>query len=75
MKLNDPHPDACAHCSKGPLSKLISQSSFALKGSGWFNTLYSKTPEKKESKKGNAEKSDASKEKSTPESKTAPTVS
>jgi putative FmdB family regulatory protein len=39
MKFSDPDPVGCASCG-GPVKKLISQSSFALKGSGWYVTDY-----------------------------------
>jgi len=39
QKISDPPLDSCAHC-KGALKKLISHSSFHLKGSGWYVTDY-----------------------------------
>jgi putative FmdB family regulatory protein len=39
MKISDPDPVGCSACG-GPVNKLISQSSFALKGSGWYVTDY-----------------------------------
>jgi putative FmdB family regulatory protein len=70
QKISDPVRTVCPHC-KGNLSKLISQSSFHLKGSGWYVTDYggAKTgsetkPETKtdttssESKKASAKDSD-----------------
>lgn len=39
-KFSDPKLDECPKCSKGPVEKLISQSSFALKGSGWYKSDY-----------------------------------
>lgn len=41
QKFSDAPLTACKHCS-GKLSKLISQSSFHLKGTGWYVTDYSK---------------------------------
>ncbi|MDP2643589.1 MAG: zinc ribbon domain-containing protein [Desulfobacterales bacterium] len=35
----------CSHCS-GKLHKLVSQSSFHLKGSGWYATDYANKPQK-----------------------------
>jgi putative FmdB family regulatory protein len=43
QKFSDPPLTTCRHCS-GKLSKLISQSSFHLKGTGWYATGYSKPP-------------------------------
>ena len=39
QKISDPVCTTCLHC-KGRLNKLISQSAFHLKGSGWYVTDY-----------------------------------
>jgi len=39
QKISDSPLEACSHC-KGHLKKLISQSTFHLKGSGWYVTDY-----------------------------------
>ena len=39
QKINDPPLKRCRDCS-GPLEKLVSRSSFQLKGSGWYVTDY-----------------------------------
>jgi len=39
QKISEPALTTCCHC-KGSLKKLISQSSFHLKGSGWYVTDY-----------------------------------
>ena len=39
QKISDPPRETCSHC-RGNLKKLISQSSFHLKGSGWYVTDY-----------------------------------
>jgi putative FmdB family regulatory protein len=41
QKFSDAPLTTCNHCS-GKLTKLISQSSFHLKGTGWYVTDYSK---------------------------------
>ena len=63
QKFSDPPLTKCRHCS-GKLHKLISQSSFHLKGTGWYVTDYankakpaSSNSEKKETPKP-AEKPD-----------------
>ena len=54
QKFSDAPLTTCSHCS-GPLSKLISQSSFHLKGTGWYVTDYSKkTPPDSTNKTGGA---------------------
>lgn len=56
QKFSDEPLTTCRHC-EGTLNKLISQSSFHLKGSGWYVTDYanksqssSSSPKKKEEK-------------------------
>lgn len=41
QKISDPPLQKCPNC-KGKLKKLISQSSFHLKGSGWYVTDYAR---------------------------------
>src|SRR4051812_36055878 len=55
QKFSDPPLTHCEACG-GPLTKLISRTSFQLKGSGWYATDYkkpgaapAKEPEKKDS--------------------------
>src|SRR4051812_5162497 len=47
QKVSDPPPDACPECG-GKMAKIMSRSSFQLKGGGWYSDLYSSTPAKKE---------------------------
>jgi len=42
QKFSDEPATECPKCS-GPVQKLISQTSFALKGSGWYTEGYAKT--------------------------------
>jgi putative FmdB family regulatory protein len=64
QKLSEKPLRKCRHCS-GNLHKLISHSSFHLKGTGWYVTDYANksgstgSPPKKEEKKS-SEKADAS---------------
>jgi len=60
QKFSDPPLATCKHCS-GQLNKLISHSSFHLKGTGWYVTDYanksaSTTSKKTESPSSNGEK-------------------
>ncbi|XXF81337.1 zinc ribbon domain-containing protein [Myxococcaceae bacterium GXIMD 01537] len=42
QKVSDPAPAACTACgAEGTLSKMVSRSSFVLKGGGWYADLYS----------------------------------
>jgi putative FmdB family regulatory protein len=54
QKFSDDPLKTCSEC-KGKLSKMISQSSFQLKGAGWYVTDYagkSKSAKKEDSKPG-----------------------
>jgi putative FmdB family regulatory protein len=50
QKFSDKPVEKCIHCS-GKVEKLISQSSFHLKGSGWYATDYASGPKKEKEKK------------------------
>ena len=42
QKVSDPAPGTCPQCNaEGTLSKLVSRTSFVLKGGGWYSDLYS----------------------------------
>ena len=45
MKINDPAPEKCSVCG-GPVHKIMSMSSFSLKGTGWYATDYKSNPSK-----------------------------
>jgi len=66
QKMSDPAPTVCPNCNKeGGIKKLISQTSFELKGSGWYVTDYknsSSSPAR--SKKENSNSNNNSKEES-----------
>ena len=47
----------CPECKSRRVKKLISQTSFVLKGGGWYNDLYSSA--KKEEKKSDSDSSDS----------------
>lgn len=56
QKVSDPHVGTCPQCG-GTVERLISQTSFALKGGGWYKDGYAKpggTSEKKEAAPGTA---------------------
>jgi putative FmdB family regulatory protein len=68
QSFSDKPLSTCKFCS-GKLHKLISQSSFHLKGSGWYVTDYSKKSSSKDSStpKSDSEKSVSSKKPTSPE--------
>jgi putative FmdB family regulatory protein len=39
---NDDDPEACPDCGEGGVKRLISDTSFQLKGSGWYETDYAR---------------------------------
>jgi len=56
-RLSEPSPEKCPSCDGGPLRKLISQTAFVLKGSGWYADGYSgKTPASSKNNKQDGEK-------------------
>ncbi|MCK5521684.1 MAG: zinc ribbon domain-containing protein [Thiomargarita sp.] len=65
QKMNDPLLEKCPVCGKNSLKKLISATTFRLKGSGWYETDFkgnkkSEDSEKSDSSKKTSEKSDSS---------------
>ena len=50
QKVNDPPPETCPRCgAQHSLSRLVSRTSFVLKGGGWYADLYSSSKPKPES--------------------------
>ena len=49
QKVNDPPPETCPRCgAHDTLSRLLSKTSFVLKGGGWYADLYSSSKPKSE---------------------------
>src|SRR5215470_16132685 len=56
QKMNDPPPERCNNCgAQGTLTKVVSRSSFVLRGGGWYSDLYS-SPKKDASTQGAKDK-------------------
>jgi putative FmdB family regulatory protein len=56
-KVDDAPPAKCPHCGAKKLSRVVSRSSFQLKGGGWYSDLYgSKKPSSPEPAKPKPEK-------------------
>jgi len=70
-RLNDPSPEKCNQCGKGPLRRLISQTAFVLRGGGWYNDGYSSTPKKKDTASPATDSRPASSDPAKSESKAA----
>ena len=65
QKMSDPPVKTCPKCKKRKVQKLISKSSFHLKGGGWYSDLYSSSDGgKKPSGDEKGEKDSASKSES-----------
>jgi putative FmdB family regulatory protein len=57
QKFSDAPVDACRHCGKGPVRRLLSSPAIQFKGSGWYITDYSqkgKAPSESSSESGGA---------------------
>lgn len=66
QKVSDPAPEECPSCgTKKSMEKLISQTSFQLKGGGWYKDLYSSTKPAQESKDKPKKKAESKASKST----------
>ena len=75
QKISDPPVSKCEHCS-GSMKKLISQSTFHLKGTGWYVTDYTSKSVGSNGKSTASEETSSSKETKSesvkPEKKAAP---
>jgi putative FmdB family regulatory protein len=47
QKVTDRPPGKCPECGSKKMAKVVSRTSFQLKGGGWYSDLYSKPKEKK----------------------------
>ena len=47
QKISDPLPSECPNCDKADVQKLVSATSFRLKGSGWYETDFKNKPKPK----------------------------
>lgn len=59
QRVSDPAPTECLSCGKGPLHKIISKTTFQLKGTGWYASDYKKSGNGS-SKNGSSNGSDSS---------------
>jgi putative FmdB family regulatory protein len=60
LKVDQRGPSKCAHCG-GRMKRVISRTSFQLKGGGWYKDLYSSTKEPAKGDDGSSGKADAEK--------------
>lgn len=62
QKVSDPAPAACDGCGQqGPLTRVVSRTSFVLKGGGWYSDLYGSSKKGASSSKGGEAKTSESK--------------
>ncbi len=61
---NDPPPSVCPNCHReGGIRKVVSQTSFMLKGSGWYATDYKKSDSSSAKSDGEPKKAESKSEK------------
>jgi len=71
QKVDDPAPGRCDECgAKGSLKRVVSRTSFVLRGGGWYSDLYSSV--KKDAAKDGKEPKAAEPAKSAPEKSEKP---
>ncbi len=67
QKINSLAPEKCAKCEKkNSMVKAVSQTSFSLKGGGWYKDLYSSTKKSDSSDKPSSKKDSPSTKKEAP---------
>lgn len=64
QSINDNPIKKCPKCKKNKVQRIISQTSFALKGGGWYSDLYSSTRSKDVKKEESGSAASTSKSKS-----------
>lgn len=65
QRISDPPPEKCDDCGAHELTKIVSRSTFVLKGSGWYSDLYS-SPKKESASKPSTPSSSPASGSSTP---------
>jgi putative FmdB family regulatory protein len=48
QRMSDPPPASCPECGEGRLARLVSRTTFQLKGGGWYSDLYASQKKKPE---------------------------
>lgn len=48
QRMSDPPPAACPECGQAKLARLVSRTTFQLKGGGWYSDLYASPKQKAE---------------------------
>jgi putative FmdB family regulatory protein len=61
QRMSDPAPAACPECGAAKLARIVSRTSFQLKGGGWYSDLYASPKKKAEGGGGEASATPATK--------------
>ncbi len=69
-KVSERGPARCGDCG-GKMTRLMSRSSFQLKGGGWYKDLYASTPQKKGASESSSSTPSSAKSESKPAEKKA----
>ena len=69
QRISEPPVKTCPECRSRKVKKLISRTSFVLKGGGWYSDLYSSSQSKSEGKDSKSESSSESKPSTSEKSK------
>ncbi len=70
QRMSDPGPAKCPHCGSKRIERVMSQTSFQLKGEGWYITDYSRKDKEKKGGKSKADSDSSSESKSETKSDT-----
>jgi putative FmdB family regulatory protein len=63
QKMSDPAPEKCEHCgAEGTLTRVVSRTTFVLKGGGWYSDLYGSSKKDGSGSKDSAPKDSAAKD-------------
>lgn len=54
QKMSDPDPETCPECGKATVHRQVTAPSFRLAGSGWYETDFKKSGDKKRNLAGDA---------------------
>ena len=69
QKVSDPPPAACPECGEGRMARMVSRTSFQLKGGGWYSDLYGSTKTKPAAPEAKADSSKPAPKADKPEAK------
>ena len=73
QRISDPPVKTCPECRSRKVKKLISRTSFGLKGGGWYSDLYSSSKKDDASSKDSSKDSESTKSESASETKSTDT--